>query len=243
MFPAVALFYDLLFYRGSFRSKLHVSRSYAVLGIYAVISLVYIFCHLRVISGVAELNAGGNYMADWRQPGFLSAVAVNLATYLWHFWTFFPLMPLDTREAWADVPWLVLLVWGALIAFYAALGRKFADKKRYHFFWGWQVLTVLPAPQNLNVRTHVSSSCHHMQWLHSFGSPNSSTFRLTRSSLPALSPRHRTASSRAVRWRCGAALSRCFSWPWLSPPPSSLRRHFFRDGKPLSCRPRRPCCC
>jgi len=145
MFPAVAFAYDMLFCRAEFGASGRRARSYGVLGIYAAISLVYLFLHLRVISGVAELNAGGNYMADWREPGFISAVAVNLATYLWHFWTFFPIMPLDTREAWADVPWLVLLIWGALIAFYAALGRKFADKKRYHFFWGWQVITVLPA--------------------------------------------------------------------------------------------------
>ena len=167
MFPTVAFFYDLMFYRraqnseptrlageawwgtrnseASLRSTLHAPRFYGVLAVYAVISLVYLGYHARVISGVVELNAGGNYMADWRQPGFFSAIAVNLATYLWHFWTFFPLMPLDTREAWGDAPWLVLPVWGALIAFYIGLGRKFTDKKRYHFFWLWQVLTVLPA--------------------------------------------------------------------------------------------------
>ena len=181
MFPAVAFFYDLMFYRQaqnselriggrshlcreatrgiacaltrtgsqnsetSPRSTIHDPRFYGVLAVYAVVSLLYLGNHARVISGVAELNAGGNYMADWRQSGFLSAIAVNLATYLWHFWTFFPLMPLDTREAWGDAPWIVLPVWGALIAFYIGLGRKFADKKRYHFFWWWQVLTVLPA--------------------------------------------------------------------------------------------------
>lgn len=159
MFPAVAFFYDLLFYRpgvtlSSNQTRIaflnpqpvwRAKRFYQVLSVYAVISVLYLLNHIKVISGVAELNAGGNYMADWNEPGFFSAILVSLSIYLWHFWTFFPLMPLDTREAWADAPWAVVLVWTGLIAFYAWLGRKFSERRQYHFFWWWQVLTVLPA--------------------------------------------------------------------------------------------------
>jgi hypothetical protein len=159
MFPVIAFFYDLLFYRlgpvpaaiSNRIAQLHPRRLwrsksfYSVLGIYAAISVPYLYNHLRVINGVANLNVGGNYMADWRVPGFFSAILVNLATYLWHFWTFFPLLPLDTRQAWQDSPGLVLALWGALILFYFWLGRKFANQRQFQFFCWWPVLTVMPA--------------------------------------------------------------------------------------------------
>src|SRR5262249_479745 len=94
MFPVIAFFYDLLFFRlgvvlstNNTVAPLHPRRLwrsksfYIVFGIYGVISLLYLYNHLHVIKGITNLNVGGNYMADWRAPGFFSAIGVNLVTY------------------------------------------------------------------------------------------------------------------------------------------------------------------
>ncbi|MBV9463101.1 MAG: glycosyltransferase family 39 protein, partial [Verrucomicrobiae bacterium] len=151
MFPAAALLYDLFFYRPvgtSWRDSLRSKRFYALLGAYAAVAGIYLGAHFKIISGVADLNQGGNYLASWRDSGFFSSITTNLLTYLWHFWTLFPIMPLDTREAWKDVGWLLLPAWIGLGALYWGLRRlapkSEAARRKYNYFWLWQVVTVAP---------------------------------------------------------------------------------------------------
>jgi hypothetical protein len=146
-FPAMALLYDLASSRAGATGDRRLSwrRLFGVLSVYAGIALLYLARQLQVIASVTDLNEGGNYIADWKSWGFLSAIVVNLVAYFWHFWTMFPVLPLDTREVLPAAWWLVIPMWLAVIGLFVWLSRKVSDRRRHAFFWGWQVVAVFPA--------------------------------------------------------------------------------------------------
>jgi hypothetical protein len=146
-FPAVVVLYEFTCHRAGGRGPWRPPwrRLLGVLALYAGIALLYLARHMQVIASVTDMNEGGIYIADWRSWGFLSAIVVNLVAYLWHFWTMFPVLPLDTREALVVAWWLVIPTWLAIIGLFVWLSRKVSDRRRHTFFWGWQVVTVFPA--------------------------------------------------------------------------------------------------
>lgn len=143
MFPAVTLLYDLLLSRSK---KTKFSKSFYILNtVYALIALFYLYSHFQVIQSVSELNSGGKYIAHWTQDSFVSVLLINLAAYLLHFWTLFPLMPVDLNFSWKEALPFILGGWGLLLAFYLWLRSKIENRKQFYFFISWMILTLLPS--------------------------------------------------------------------------------------------------